>query len=416
MRNQHLTNRIGSPPRGLGVLPALLLPPFALLLAACSPGGADVAAAGESEADTRLLRVNAERPQPAQGYERRHVFSGRLETARTATLGFELGGRLETIFVEEGADVGPGEALARLDTARLAAARRELVAALDEARSQRALTEKTLTRLRDAFEAGGISRQQIDEAADARERAVAAVALAEARLASLDVDLDKSILRAPFAGTIARRMQDEGSVVAVGAPLLVLEETSRLRARIGVAGELVRRLAPGAPVTLRHDAGPVAATVASVLPVRDPVARTVDVLFDLGGGERQAAAASGTAGAPRAGDLVRLELAEFRPTQGYWLPLAALAEGERGLWSALVATPPAGASGAGNDNAAMAEADGYRVERRIVDVAHHAGDRVFVTGGIRASDLLVVDGTHRVVVGQRVMPREAALAAAHLEE
>ncbi len=367
-----------------GLRKALVTVLAAATLSACGPTAPPADAARVTP-----TRVPVAAPEAAPGYAAQHVFSGQVEAARTATLGFELGGLLRSVAVEEGTRVQAGQVLARLDTDRLQAARREREAAVLEARSQVALAEKTLTRVDEALGYRGVSRQQVDEARDTRDRAGATLALAEARLASIDVDLDKSTLLAPFAGTIAARRLDEGAVVSAGAPILVLEESGHLRARVGVSGELARSLAPGAAYTLNGPTGALQASVNAVLPVRNSVTRTVDVLFDL---------PTGASDVLRPGDLLQLALDEYRQRDGYWLPLAALTEGERGLWTTLVVEGEDGAD--------------YRVTQRIVEVAYHDAERVFVTSGIRTDDLLVVDGTHRVVVGQRVTPSGPAVADA----
>jgi RND family efflux transporter MFP subunit len=378
---QQVKFRHGSLPRPPS--PALLLP-LVLLLSACDTGTS-------TETLATPLRVNVAPAHAAAGYAVGHRFSGRVETARSAALGFELGGRIAEVRVDEGDEVLAGDVLARLDTERLRAGRRELAAALEEARSQFSLAEKTLARVEEAIDYRGVSTQQLDQARGSHDRAKAAVELAAARVASLDVDIAKSELIAPFAGTVARRELDEGTVVQAGAPLLRLEETAHLRARVGVAGELTADLEPGQRHVLIGPHGPLPAVIAAVAPVRDRVTRTVDVLFDLLPSARD--------GGARAGDLVEFELREFRDDEGYWLPLAALSEGERGTWSVLVTAR----ADAGD------EAD-YRIARRLVEVIHHEGERVFVTGGISPQDLLVVDGTHRVVVGQRVRPSASDLA------
>ena len=56
----------------------------------------------------------------------------------------------------------------------------------------------------------------------------------QARLAGLDIDLDKKRPEAPFAGTVAARTSDEGTVVSAGQTILRLVENDRLQARIGV--------------------------------------------------------------------------------------------------------------------------------------------------------------------------------------
>ncbi|MEN9230746.1 MAG: HlyD family efflux transporter periplasmic adaptor subunit [Thermostichus sp. DG02_5_bins_236] len=61
----------------------------------------------------------------------------------------------------------------------------------------------------------------------------------QASLASLDVALSKSVIRAPFAGRIALGHVDEGTVVGSGQPVLRLVESGAWEARIGVPTHLL---------------------------------------------------------------------------------------------------------------------------------------------------------------------------------
>jgi hypothetical protein len=103
----------------------------------------------------------------------------------------------------------------------------------------------------------------------------------------------------------------------------------------------------------------------------------------------------------RRGDLVELALSEWIAEPGVWLPISALTQGSRGLWSAY-------ALDATTDDAASA-----RLEVRPLEVIYQEGDRVFVRGALAAGEHLVAAGLHRVVPGQRVrpLPEGAALAA-----
>jgi hypothetical protein len=81
---------------------------------------------------------------------------------------------------------------------------------------------------------------------------------------------------------------------------------------------------------------------------------------------------------------VRREIA----TQGFWLPSSALSRGNRGLSNVYSVSP---------------DRDGYgTVVRRDVEVLHAEEGRVLVRGALDAADRIVSQGTHRVVVGQRV--------------
>ena len=91
-----------------------------------------------------------------------------------------------------------------------------------------------------------------------------------------------------------------------------------------------------------------------------------------------------------------LRLATAIAEPGVWLPLTALAEGERGLWSVYVTEPVRDIEAAPGLTAT------HRVARRTVDLIHQEADRVYVRGAITRQDRIVVTGLHRIVPGQSV--------------
>ena len=347
-------------------------------LAAC----ADADSNRDGAADAALL-VPVARVAPADGYTVQREFAGRVEAARHSAVGFEIGGQLAAVLVDEGDRVAAGDTLARLDTERLEARRAEAEAALDEAAASLALAETTLARTAEALEFRGVSRQEYDEAVRAERAARSAREAARARLTSVRVDLEKSVLRAPFAGTVVRRVADEGEVLAPGQVLLELQERSAPRVRVGVAGDMLAAVTAGEEPILTVAGRALPARLRAVLPLRDAVTRTVDVLFELQTDE-----------GVLPGDLARLALERRVETPGCWLPLGGLAEGGRGVWTSYVAVPlPAGES--------AGEAT-HVIEARTVEVLHEREDRVYVRGALDTGERVVVEGLHRVVPGQSV--------------
>lgn len=320
---------------------------------------------------------------PAEGYAVRREFAGRVEAARESGVGFEIGGRLAEVLVDEGDAVAVGDALARLDTERLEALEAEAAAALGQARASLDLAGKTLERVAGALEFRGVSRQEYDEAVRAEKSARSAAEAARARLESVRVDLAKSVLRAPYDATVTGRLADEGQVLAPGEVLLRLQERARPRVRIGVAADMLPAVRARDEHRLLVDGREVPARILAVLPVRDAATRTVDVILELSGVETALP-----------GDIARLALERAVATPGFWVPLGALAEGERGTWTHYVAVPLDGPEAAGDAT--------HVIEARTVEVLHEEAERAYVRGAINADDRIVVDGLHRVVPGQAV--------------
>lgn len=360
----------------------------------------------------RAMPVDARAIAFQEGYTLRQAFSGQVEARRVSTLGFEASGRLDRVRVDEGDRVEAGELLAELDTGRLQARRAELVAAQAETEARLALSTATLRRQRAVVEQGGVSRQGLDEARESQRMARAALRLAEQRIASVDVDLAKTRLVAPFAGTVTDRFADEGRVLAGGEAVVRLQERSVPEIRIGIAGRALETLEVGRVYPLEWRGRTVRARLRALLPVRSLPARTVDALFDplvdspvdpLG----FAHFASNDLGSSGddvpddgllPGDTVTLALETTVAVAGAWVPLTALAAGERGLWSLYVVRPDPR-----TDDAGTGGAGSLHVERRAVDVLHQTGDRVFVRGDLQGTEMVVQHGLQRIVPGQRVV-------------
>ena len=102
---------------------------------------------------------------------------------------------------------------------------------------------------------------------------------------------------------------------------------------------------------------------------------------------------------PESADAVPGEVAVLNhPTwvksSGGWLPMTAITEGNRGLWTALRVTT--------NDSGAII------TQRAAVEIIDFDGDRVFVRGTLQDGDQVVASGTHRVVPGMMIKPVETS--------
>ncbi len=318
------------------------------------------------------------------GYEVREAYAGRVVSRRESDLGFERGGRLDAVLVDQGDRVEQGQTLARLDMRELRAQRRELVARKQQIEAQLGLARVTPTRRQALHEAGHLATQSLDETRF-NENALAAQALAaQAAIENVDVRLDLSAMRAPYAGRITERLEDEGTVVRPGQAILRLIEDRVLEVHIGVPPETASGLSEGERHEVEIGSARLGALLHSVLATVEPDTRTVRAIFRL----------EDPPATVRSGALARIALTRRIESEGFWLPIEALAESRRGLWSAYaVIDSPDG---------------GLRVERRQLDLVHTEADRAYVRGTLRDGDRIVVSGVHRLVPGQRVRLSEVA--------
>jgi RND family efflux transporter MFP subunit len=367
--------------------------PLALLgLAVALPAAALIAtqlagrsAESQTPASSPAVGVAVLAVEPADGYALRRVYTGRVEARRTSALGFERGGRLTEVLVREGEAVAAGQVLARLDRALLDAQRRELEAAQASAQADLALAQATLQRFRESVDQGAVTRQALDEAREGAGAARAAADLAQARIASVDLEIEKAELRAPFDAVVTRLPVHEGQVLAAGSPVVTVQELALPEIRVGVAGPLAETLAPGSEHPLTWRGRTFSARLRALVPLRSGATRTRDALFEP----------IDPPPGLHPGELVELPLTQWITAPGFWLPLSALAEGNRGLWTAYAVEPLDGAAPAG----LIAD---HRLSPRPVEILSLDGDRVYVRGALAAGERLVAAGLHRVVPGQLV--------------
>ncbi|MEM9151355.1 MAG: biotin/lipoyl-binding protein, partial [Cyanobacteria bacterium P01_F01_bin.3] len=107
---------------GLGVCGILLLPTTRQELAKT----ANVQAATTEQ--TEVLPVETVIAKPVDGYSVQRTYTGALAAQRSSDLGFERGGRLVAVLVQEGDRIRQDQPLARLDTSNLRTQRRQLEA------------------------------------------------------------------------------------------------------------------------------------------------------------------------------------------------------------------------------------------------------------------------------------------------
>jgi len=208
----------------------------------------------------------------------------------------------------------------------------------------------------------------------------------EASIADLEIAIAKSTISAPFSGAIAKRHLDEGTVVQTGQSVVRLVEGITPRVEIGVTIEVASRLERGSEQRVQIGGETYQAKLTSILPEVNHTTRTRTAILALDAPDLQPVA-------PK--QIARLEVTQRVSTDGYWLPITALARGDRGLWSCYALEQPEG-------NSHSAQAKIYRVERRDVEVLYTEGDRALVRGLLQPGDTVIVDGTQRVVPGQLV--------------
>ena len=372
-------------PLGAGMMVGLAALIIAVLVFGISAWRAEAVETAPAPAPLPVATVTADYASAASISE---LYPGLVAARRQSALGFERGGRIEAVLVDVGDRVEAGDVLARLDRRALDARIAAADAQTAEAEAQAAQARETEARQAQLLERGHISPQRLGEvetatrAAEARREAAAAAAM------TLRVERDLAVLTAPFSGTITARHADEGVIAAPGTSVVDLVEDGALEIRIGLPQSVAAALEPGTEHIFRLPGGEVTARLRAVTGIVERETRSVTAVFDLAEGATA-----------HAGEIARLAIDTPIGSEGFWVPVSALAEGRRGLWSVYVLVPEEAGSA-------------YTLQARVVESLSVEAERVFVRGAVAPGERVLAAGLPRVAPGQRVRPLDAVGEAA----
>jgi len=242
--------------------------------------------------------------------------SGYIVARREAIVSSKIQGRLSELRVEEGDVVGSGDLIARLESVDFAASVARARAQLQQAEAQIGSADAQIRRAEaDLAEAQRqlrvAERLSSDRllAEDSLEAAKSRVALAEASLAQARADaqradagraqaeadvrvaeaqLQNTVIRAPFAGTVVRKMAEVGESVAPIPPgvnistasgaIVALADLATLEMEADVSEANVARLREGQPAEVSVEAFPerrYRAVLRQIIPTADRTKATV---------------------------------------------------------------------------------------------------------------------------------------------
>jgi membrane fusion protein (multidrug efflux system) len=297
--------------------------------------------------------------------------TGRIEAVQAVELRPDEQGRITGLLFQEGQAVTAGTPLVRIDDAML------------RAHAERATADRDLARQ----QLERVQRLRADNAASPAdlERGEAAARSAEASLAVLQLQIERSIVRAPFAGIVGQRFVSAGDYVTTATPLLTLQTMDPQRAVIEVPERHAADLKRGQAVefTVASQPGRVFRAVVDFIdPVVQPTGRTIVV----------------KARAPNPGRLLKA---------GMFIE-ARLATATR---TGAIVVPEDAVQPLRTANVIWAVADG-KASRRVVQLGTRSQGFVEVLSGVQAGEQVVVGGLERMAEGMPVAPQPRRGAAA----
>jgi RND family efflux transporter MFP subunit len=226
--------------------------------------------------------------------------SGPIIVEHEVELAAQRDGILEKLYFDAPARVNTGTLLAQLDDrqikSNLEAARaktRSIAADLKNWQAEAEVLKADYTRQQHLMDLGLTSQEQLEHAKYKAEsdqwdilRVTETLNTAKEDEHSLELELEKTRVTAPFNGLIARRYVREGQNVTKGERLFWVTAEAPLLMRFTLPEKFFGKMRNGQPVEVTCAAAPAEkhmAKVKQVSPVVDPSSGTFEVLVELTG-------------------------------------------------------------------------------------------------------------------------------------
>ncbi|MCU1276724.1 MAG: family efflux transporter subunit [bacterium] len=199
------------------------------------------------------------------------VATGYVYARKKATVAPKTTGRLARLFVDEGSVVKEGQLIAELESADAQAALAQVHADIAAARAkvERARADVSDAQMRwkrenDLMQRGAGTQAALDDAKARLDTAQSTLVSAqadvhavEARQSAVAVQLENTKVRAPFAGTVLRKLSEVGEVLPpAGTGIVTLASLDDLEVQADVAEAQFHKVKVGTPAEIILDAFP----------------------------------------------------------------------------------------------------------------------------------------------------------------
>lgn len=324
-----------------------------------------------SSAQAGLIRHSAKNPEQVVPVLATHpqalsaspstVAIGMLQAPEDVWITSKINGYINSIHFQEGDHVNAGQTLITLDNTQIKAALASSQAAYDAAQKNKTRTEKLAQH-------GYASKEALDNAESA-------LANAKATLALNQQNLDDSILKAPFSGTLGAAHLNAGDYVAAATQLVELVNRKHLRVIYHLPERDLGKITLGQTVSVNAKAFPkldFKAVTHFISPTVNTDTGTFEVHADLDNADNKLAP----------GEYVTVTQDLGNKKETLTVPETAVLASAEGYYVFVI-----------NDG---------KLSKQIVTIGQHHRNNVVIKTGLNAKDLIVSEGGDNLISGQHV--------------
>lgn len=212
------------------------------------------------------------------------LITGSVEAERRADLRAEVPAVVLAVLKENGDPVRRGDLLVRLDQTAIRDALTSAEASARAAELAYEQAERQYQRMLKLQQENVVSAQQLEDAAIQRNSAQSEAEAARTRVVAARQQLERTEVRAPFAGLVSNREVSAGDTASVGKELMQVMDPASMRFEGRVSADSIGEVAAGQSVHFRiqgFDDADFAGTVVRVNPAANETTRQVEVLVSF---------------------------------------------------------------------------------------------------------------------------------------
>jgi membrane fusion protein (multidrug efflux system) len=369
----------------------MLILPFAMLLAGCSPKDGTPTAPSASAPPPAAVGVIT---VASETVALQSELPGRVSPVRVAQVRARVNGVVLKRLFREGSEVKAGELLFQIDPAPYRAALDSAQAGLAKGQANLAQAAAQIERYKPLVEANAVSKQEYLTLVTTHKQAEADVASAKAAVQVAQINLDYANVSAPIAGRIGQSLVTEGALVsqAEATQLAVIQQTTTVFVNFTQSSADVLRLRKAIAAKQLRSAGDATVAVRVVLEDGSELPRAGKLLFsdltvDATSGQiTMRAEVPNADGLLLPGQYVRVRLSQAELPAGVLLPQQAVTRTGTGD-TVLVIGPES------------------KPMQRPVKVGSAQGNQWLILDGLKPGEQVIVDGFQKMMVpGAPVKP------------
>ena len=290
-----------------------------------------------------------------------------VQTKENLMLNAEYGGILQQLFVKEGQKVAKGQTLGSIDDGGLSSQ-------LAQMETQAALAKTTFERQQNLWNQKIGSEIQYLQAKTNYNAQVKALGQMRAQIA-------KTVIRAPFSGTIDEIVSERGSVVGPGTPILRIVSLGNMYLEAEVPEKNIGTIKKGSDVIVNFPVlGETLTTkVTQVSNYINPENRSFNIQI----------AVPNKNGNIKPNLSSKIQIKDYSNPKAITVPTSIISENADGEQYLYIAQNP--------------DKDGSAIAKRVViKVGLSQGELIEIIDGIKDGDLIIAEGARSVKDGQKV--------------